>query len=401
MNALPLCSVLLAGTAAAQAVLPPFNATWQMVNLGPLGAGVSSYGGTAFVPGNPNQLMLSPWPSNTIYMLPLTRDGAGRIDGFGTAVPTIAVPGTDGGLAYGPNGVLFGTWFGQNAVHQTKPASIANDRSDDLAPLGVFASVGACAFVPAGLPGAGRFKVCSWTPGTFFDVALTPDGNGTFVPGPASAPVQMPFDCEGLVYAPASTPLFGGQLLVCEWSQGNIAMFQVDAQGDPLPATRQLLAGGAPNVGGGAYDPVSGDFVFLGAYGTLLVLRAAATPCGTFQSYGTASPGSLGTPTIGGSGCARLGDVATLQLGSAANNFGLLAMGSYQVAWPFENLTVLQSLDVVLTIAFGPTGTTTLPVTIPPAPSLGYSHLYFQTAALDPGTSSGLSASNGLDMQLR
>ncbi len=42
-----------------------------------------------------------------------------------------------------------------------------------------------------------------------------------------------------------------------------------------------------------------------------------------------------------------------------------------------------------------------MPITIPTVPQLGWSHLYLQLAVLDPSTSSGLSASNGLDLQIR
>ena len=39
---------------------------------------------------------------------------------------------------------------------QIRPGSTTVDRVDDLGPLGVGTSVGACAFVPPGRPGAGR-----------------------------------------------------------------------------------------------------------------------------------------------------------------------------------------------------------------------------------------------------
>ncbi len=398
MNPSCLVFCLLAASAAAQSVLPPFDTGWQIVNLGPTGVG--SYGGTAIDAAAPNVLMASPWPSTSLYAIPLVRNAAGQIVGTGTPVPTITVGGTDGGLAYGPGGVLFGTWFGFNRLNQIKPGSVATDRVDDLAPLGVVNTVGACTFVPAGMPGAGRLKVCGWVGAEFHDVPLTPDGNGTFAPGLAGPAISLANDVEGLVYAPPTTPVFGGQLLVCEWAQGNIAAYQIDANGDPLPATRQLLVGGAPGIGGGTRDPITGDFVFLAGYGNLLVLRAGSA-CGTFTNYGVASPGALGTPTIGGSGCVRIGQSIAFQLGGVVNGLGLLAAGGYPMNVPWENLIVLQPADVTVGVFLGPTGSTTMPLTIPATPGLGWSHLYLQLALLDLGTVSGLITSNGLDLLIR
>ncbi len=392
--------LFLTAAASAQAVLPPFNTTWQIVNLGQI-PGVTSYGGTAIAAANPNTLLVSPWPSTSIDAVPLIRNGAGAIVGTGTATPVITVGGTDGGLAFGPGGVLFSTWFGSNNLNQTKPGSIATDRVDALFPLGLGASVGTCTFVPAGMPGAGRLKLCSWTPAFFHDVPLTPDGNGTYAPGTFGPAITLANDVEGMVYAPPGTPSFGGQLLVCEWSAGNIVAYQIDANGDPLPTTRQEIVGGALYPGGGTRDPITGDFVFLGANGTLLILRQGATPCGTFTNYGPASPGALGTPTIAGTGCPRLGQTIGIQLGGHTNALGLLAAGTYPLSLPWENLTVLQPLEITLVVFLGPTGTTSMPITIPAVPQLGWSHLYLQLAVLDPSTSSGLSASNGLDLQIR
>jgi hypothetical protein len=247
-----LTSALLASIAAAQSVLPPFDTTYQIANLGAI-PGVVSYGGTAFLPTNPNVLMVTVYPSPDIRAVPLVRNTQGFITGTGASTPVITVGGSDGGLAYGPNNVLFATWYGPNRLSQVKFGSTTTDRVDDLAPIGVSSSsVGACTFVPAGLPGAGRLKVCTWSSSAFHDVPLTPDGNGTFALGTAGAPVTLAGGVEGIVYAPAGAPLFGGQLLACEWGPGNIAAYQVDTIGNPLPATRQVVVGEIIQAGGAA-----------------------------------------------------------------------------------------------------------------------------------------------------
>lgn len=393
-----LCLAAFALPAAAQAVLPPFNSTFQFANLGNV-PGLSSYGGTAFSPTNPNVLLVAPYPTTTIVSIPLTRNTQGFITGFGAATTVATVGGTDGGLAVGPNGVLFATWYGPNRLSQIRAGSTSTDRVDDLGPLGVGGSVGTCAFVPAGLPGAGRFKVCSWSGSTVYDLPLTPDGNGTFTPGTASAGVVVPGGPEGMVYLPTTMPLIGGKLLLAEWGPGILSIYDIDANGDPIPATRTALAGGAPGFGGGALDPVTGDVVFLGGAGELFILRNGAA-CGTYTNYGPASPGALGTPSISGAGCARIGQNITISTTGPQNGLGIIAAG-WQTQINYLNLTVLQSLSVTVVSVLSPTGQGTLPLTIPVDPALGNSHLYLQAAYFDASTSSGLIASAGLDLLIR
>ena len=383
---------------AAQAVTTAFNGTFQAVEL-PSITGLSSYGGTAFVPGNPNLLLVSPYPSTTLYVVPLLRDALGNITGTTAAIPAASVGGTDGGAAFGPNNVLFTTWFGPNRMSQHVFGSTSPNRVDDLAPLGVTGTVGACTFVPAGLPGAGRLKVGTYGGGGVYDLPYTPDGNGTFALGVSTSNALIGGGIEGLVYAPANTPLLGGQLLVCEWSAGLIVAYQCDAIGNPILGTRQVVIGGANTPGGGAVDPLTGDIVFLQSGAQPLILRLGAA-CGTFTAYGTASPGVV-TPTITGSGCSRLGQTITLQLGGSQNGIGLLALGYNQSNFVWNGLTVLQSLNVTLPLLLDATGQASVPLVIPNTPTLGNSRLWWQFAQLDASTQSDFAASAGLEQLVR
>ncbi len=393
-----LVGLLLATAALGQSVLPPFDTTYQFANLGTV-PGLGSYGGTAFLPSNPNFVLVAPYPNAVIKAVPLLRNAQGYINGFGSAITVATVGGTDGGLAFGPTGVLFATWYGPNRLSQIKPGSLTTDRVDDLGPVGVGGSVGTCAFVPAGFPGAGRFKVVSWSGSTFYDLPLTPDGNGTFAPGPAGPGIAVQGGPEGMVYMPLNAPLIGGKLLLAEWSPGNIAAYDIDANGDPIPATRVVVAGGAFGFGGGAVDPVTGDVVFFGGSGQLLILRNGAA-CGTYTGYGNASPGALGTPTITGAGCARIGQTITIGTTGPANGIGIIAAG-YQLSVNYLNLNVLQSLDATVISILSPQGNGTLTLTIPLNPALGNNHTYFQAGYLDASTSSGLITSAGLDILIR
>lgn len=393
-----LLGLTLTASALAQSVLPPFDTTYQFANLGTVPT-FSGYGSASFLPGNTNFLVIAQYPSSNIQLLPLLRNAQGYISGFGTPTPVATVGGTDGGLCFGATGVLFATWYGPNRLSQIKPGSTTTDRVDDLAPLGVGGSVGTCAFVPAGLPGAGRFKVVSWSASTFYDVPLTPDGLGTFAPGTAGPGIPVTGGPEGMAYVPLGAPLIGGKLLLAEWSSGNLAVYDLDANGDPLPATRTLIAGGAFGFGGGAVDPVTGDIAFVSGSGQLLLLRNGAA-CGTFTGYGNASPGALGTPTISGSGCARIGQSITIDTTGPLNGLGVIAVGS-QISATYLNLNVLQTLDAMVLSVLDASGHGTLPLTIPVNPALGNHHTYLQAAYLDASTSSSLIASAGLDILIR
>jgi hypothetical protein len=393
-----LVSLLVVTAASAQSVLPPFDTTYQILNLGPI-PNVGNYGGTAFLPSNPNVLLVAPYLGGGVRSVPLVRSPQGAITGFGASSPYATLGGTDGGLCFGPTGVLFATWYGANALSQLKTGSVTADRVDNLGPLGVNFSVGTCAFVPAGFRGAGRFKVVAWNASTIQDLPLTPDGAGTFNPGIAGPAIQLAGGPEGMAYVPQSAPLIGGKLLIAEWGVGTLAAYDLDANGDPLPATRAVVAGGATGFGGGAVDPVTGDIVFLSGAGGLLILRNSPA-CGTYTLYGPASPGALGTPSISGTGCARIGQTITIGSTGPAFGIGILATG-FQTNVPYLNLTVLQSTSVTVVSVLNAAGQGSLPLLVPLDPTLGNSHVYFQAAYLDASTSSGLIASPGLDILLR
>lgn len=393
-----LISLLAVAAASAQSVLPPFDSTYQILNLGPIPS-VGSYGGTAFLPSNPNVLLVAPYLGGGVRSVPLVRSSQGAITGFGASSPYATLGGTDGGLCFDPTGVLFATWYGANALSQLKPGSVTADRVDNLGPLGVNFSVGTCAFVPAGFPGAGRFMVVAWNTSTIQELPLTPDGTGTFDPGIAGPGIQLTGGPEGMAYVPLSAPLIGGKLLIAEWGAGTLVAYDLDANGDPLPATRTVVAGGAPGFGGGAVDPVTGDIVFLSGTGELLILRDSPA-CGTYTLYGPASPGALGAPSISGAGCARIGQTITIDSTGPAFGIGILASG-FPTNAQFLNLTVLQSTSVTVVSLLNASGQGSLPLPIPLDPALGNAHVYFQAAYLDASTTSGLSASPGLDILLR
>jgi hypothetical protein len=94
-------------------------------------------------------------------------------------------------------------------------------------------------------------------------VALQPDPGGTYsVPG-VTQRLTLPGGPEGFTYVSAGSPLFGvHSLLVSEWTDNQIATYEVDAQGDPRLDTRRSFIVGLEGAEGAYRDPATGDFFF-------------------------------------------------------------------------------------------------------------------------------------------
>ena len=201
--------------------------------------------------------------SGRFYEVPVVRGAGNHIVAFGTPVPRGFGANNDGGIAYGPGGVLFYSQYGPNAVAQVKPGSNANDKVVALGPLGIADSTGALNFVPAGYNGAGQLKVSSWDGGQFYTVTLTADGSGTYNLTGATQVATLSGGPEGFAYVTLGSPLFGSQnMLVSEYSAGNVAAYTIDANGNPVPGSRRTFIGGLDGAEGAAIDPLTGDFLF-------------------------------------------------------------------------------------------------------------------------------------------
>ena len=64
-------------------------------------------------------------------------------------------------------------------------------------------------------------------------------------------------------------------LLVSEWTAGNLAAYDADDNGDPLPDTRRDFVTGLTGAEGAYLDPLSGDFLFttFGGGNRLIAIR--------------------------------------------------------------------------------------------------------------------------------
>lgn len=248
-----------------QTLGPDFVNNYSVIDLG-LPAGVpASLGGVAFldnntllIGGNANQA------SGAIYSIGLTRDPISNfINGFsGPATFFASAPNIDGGLAFGPGGVLFYTGFPINVIGQIMPGSTAPDKIISLSG-NVASSVGALQFVPAGFAGAGQMKVASFNTSAWHSVEITPDGNGTFDLTAFSSAIPLIGGPEGIAFVNGANPGFGvNSVLISEYSDNAVGVYEIDSNGDPILGTRRIFLTGLSGAEGAAIDPVTGDFIF-------------------------------------------------------------------------------------------------------------------------------------------
>ena len=88
--------------------------------------------------------------------------------------------------------------------------------------------------------------------------------DGTYDLTALNGPVQVGGGPEGILYVPPGSSLIPDYqyVLISEYSNGEVALFQLDVDGNPIPATRQPFMTGLSGAEGACTDPVTGDLVF-------------------------------------------------------------------------------------------------------------------------------------------
>ena len=257
----------LAGTAGAQMIDPYYECAYRIADLGPPAGVPVPFGGLVFKDGDPDVLLIGGSANSAggaLYEVPVVRDSEGHITGYGGPGAFFAeAPNIDGGLAYGPDGVLFFSRYSMNDIGQLKPGSTVSDKNIDLSALGFSSSVGAFAFVPDGFVGAGRLKIFPFNSSRWHDAVVTPDGAGTFDISSPLTDYLLEGGPEGIVYVEAGASLFPVEsVLISEYRNNAIASYEVDANGDAIDGTRRDFLTGLTGAEGGTRDPVTGDFLF-------------------------------------------------------------------------------------------------------------------------------------------
>lgn len=278
------------GSAHAQTISAPYNASYSLINLGSVPGVPTNYGGVVFKAGDLNTLLIggnANTSNSAIYSIAVTRGTGGHITGFSgsstlyATAPGLSGGGIDGGLAYGPNKVLCYTTFADNTLGEIKFGSTSPDKLINLTPLGISSSTGTLNFVPSGQPGAGRLKIASYNASTVYDTTVTTDAGGTFSVAPVSGSVAAGNGPEGIVYVPLGSPLFSSPAsLLSNYGANEVDAYDVSGTGDPLDATSRPFITGLTGALGAAFDPLTGDFVFstFGATNRVIVVRGFVPP---------------------------------------------------------------------------------------------------------------------------
>ena len=258
-----------AGSASAQTLAAPFDGSYSVQDLGQVPGVPDSLGGLTFKTGTTDRLLIGGQANDAagaLYEIGVVRDGAGHIVGFtGAATRFADAANNDGGVTYGPGGVLFLARWPLNELGQTKPGSTITDKIVPLTPLGIESSLASLQFVPQGQPGAGSLKLASYRGGGWYDADVVADGAGTYdlVNVREILDSRIAGGPEGFVYVPSGSPQFSGpSMLISEYGVDEIAAYQVDANGDPVIGTRRSVITGLDGAEGALLDPLTGDFLF-------------------------------------------------------------------------------------------------------------------------------------------
>ncbi len=186
---LTICVAAMAFTcpiASAQVpqLAPPFSSSYSISVIGTPAGVPPRFGGLTLKAGTTDKLLLggeANGSTGALYEVTIARDPAGHVSGvLGTATRYADAAYNDGGVAYGPGGVLFLARWPVNELGQTRPGSAVTNKITPLAPLGIESSLASLRFVPPGIPGSGRLKLASYSGGAWYDAGVTPDGNGTY-----------------------------------------------------------------------------------------------------------------------------------------------------------------------------------------------------------------------------
>ena len=191
---------------------PPYSANYSFVDLGSVPDLPPSNGGLTFKAGDPDTILIGGNANQApgkLYSIKVSRDTNRHIAGFNGAATVFADAAyNDGGVAYGPDGVLFLSRYPLNELGQTKLGSTNTDKIIALGSLGVASSPGGLNFVPSGFPNAGELKLLGYNDGSFYTAHVEPDGLGTFNVTGVVFETQIGGGPEGFIYPPPGSPFF-------------------------------------------------------------------------------------------------------------------------------------------------------------------------------------------------
>jgi hypothetical protein len=248
--------------------IPPYDQSYTCLDLGQDANIPPKWGGLTTLADDPSTLLIG-GSANTetgmLYRRGILRDAQCHIVGFTDQPATLHSEAAynDGGVVYGPGGVLFLARWPVNQLGFMKPGSTVTDKIIDTNALGIGYSLAALNFIPTGFDGAGGLRLVSWPEGQWYSADYAADATGTYDITNVTQPTTVVGGPEGFVYIAAGNAQFPKNgMLISEWTANNIAAYEVDAGGNPVPTTRKDFVLGLTGAEGAFLDPLSGDFLF-------------------------------------------------------------------------------------------------------------------------------------------
>jgi len=150
-----LCAIGISRSAFAVTVDPYYAGSYSATSIGSVPGLPSQYGGLAFLD---NDTIVIGGSANAstgrLYTVDVTRGPGGHVSGFVGTASQFGGPSSligdynDGGVVFGPGGVLFLARWNVNGIGQVKPGTTADEDKIAAGPAGAVSSVSALNFVP-------------------------------------------------------------------------------------------------------------------------------------------------------------------------------------------------------------------------------------------------------------
>jgi hypothetical protein len=224
-------------------------------------------GGCTIAATDDNTLLLvgnSETQSAGLWSIGVVRDNCGHIVAWqGQAQKIADAPYMDANLPYTDQGVLLYSQWPVNKLGQLLPGASTPSSETDLLPFGITDSPGGLAFVPSYLAASGELRAAGWPSGFFYHIDYAVQTPPLLTVTGASQSTTVT-EGGGFAYVPPGSPGFPTpSLIMAEWSGHAVVTYEVDANGDPLPATRKPFFTSFPAPWGAYFEPVTGDYLFL------------------------------------------------------------------------------------------------------------------------------------------
>ena len=253
----------------------PFAGLYTVYDLGPVPGVPNPLGGATVHITSNDKLLIggnSENGSGAIYEIGVVRNACGHITGWnGSATLHASTPYVDANLVYVSSTLMLYTQWPQAILSQLPVGANAPARDTDLRTVGLptgDSGPGGLGVVPPGLAGAGGLRMVTWPGGYWTHVETAPDNGLLSITGITQS-TTVPNNPGGFAYVPAGSPGFTQQaIIVAEWvatdpAQDRVAVYDADAQGDPIVATRREFMSRFPRPWGAYFEPVTGDYLFL------------------------------------------------------------------------------------------------------------------------------------------